>query len=449
MIAVDFDIPPGAAHILRSLTAAGYEAYLVGGCVRDLLRGATPHDWDICTSARPEETEACFNRHRVLETGLKHGTVTVLMDGEPSEITTWRTEGPYSDGRRPDYVGFASDLEQDLARRDFTMNAIALGADRALHDPFGGVADIRTGLIRCVGEPAHRFQEDGLRLMRALRFAAVLGYDIEDRTARAVHDCRAMLDRVAAERIRVELCALLTGPNAGAVLRRYPDVIWRFWPELKPLTGMAQNNPWHCWDGWEHTLHALEAAPADASLRLTMLLHDIGKPRCASTDENGVDHFYGHPAVGAELAEKMLRGLKFDRATIKQVVTLVEHHDTPLPRDGKGVRRWLGRLGPETFFLLLEVKRADMLGHTPEKAAVPLAELAGIRAEAERLVAEGQCLTRKDLAVNGRDVLAAGAVPGPAVGRVLDRLLERVLDGELPNRREVLLEQIRRGPVES
>ena len=444
-----FDIPFGPGYILRTLTAAGYEAYLVGGCVRDLLRGVPPHDWDICTSARPEETAACFAGHPVLETGLKHGTVTDLTDSGPYEITTYRAEGPYSDGRRPDHVRFVGRLEQDLARRDFTMNAIALGPDGTLRDPFGGAGDIRAGQIRCVGEPARRFQEDGLRLMRALRFASVFGYGIEERTAQAIHGCRAMLDRVAAERIRVELRQLLTGQNAGSILRQYPDVIWRFWPELEPLAGMEQNNPWHCRDGWEHTLHALEASPADAVVRLAVLLHDIGKPQCKSTDEQGIDHFYGHPAAGAELAERLLRRLKFDRATIRQVVTLVELHDAPLPRDGKGIRRWLGRLGPEAFFRLLEVKRADMLGHTPGKAAAPLAELAKFKAEAEQLVSEGQCFTLKDLTVSGRDVVAAGAVPGPDVGRVLDRLLERVLDGELPNRREGLLEHIGRELADS
>ena len=445
MISMGFDIPSAAEHILKSLTAAGYEAYFVGGCVRDLLRGVPPHDWDVCTSARPEETEACFNRHQVLKTGFRHGTVTVLMDGRPYEITTWRTEGPYSDSRRPDFVNFVPDLEQDLARRDFTVNAIALGLDGALRDPFGGADDIKAGLIRCVGDPARRFQEDGLRLMRALRFAAVLGYSIEDLTAQAIHDHRAMMDRVAAERIRVELCKLLTGQDAGAVLRQYPDVLWQFWPELKPLAGMTQNNPWHCWDGWEHTLHALEAAPNHATVRLAVLLHDIGKPQCKSTDENGVDHFYGHPAVSAELAEKLLRALKFDSATLKRVVTLVAHHDAPLPQDSKGIRRWLSRLDPEAFFQLLDVKRADMLGQAPDKTAVQLAELDKIKAEAEQIVAERQCFALRDLTVNGKDVIAAGAVPGPAVGHILNHLLEQVLNGELPNRREVLLEQIKRG----
>lgn len=439
---MDFDIPSGGSRILQSLTVAGHEAYFVGGCVRDLLRGVPPHDWDICTSARPEETAACFPGRRVFKTGIKYGTVTVLMDGKPYEITTYRTEGPYSDSRRPDFVSFVPHLQEDLARRDFTVNAIALGIDGTLRDPFGGADDIQAGLIRCVGDPARRFQEDGLRLMRALRFSAVFGYGIEELTAQAIHDHRAMLDRVAAERIRVELCKLLTGQNTGTVLRRYPDVLWQFWPELKPLTAMTQNNPWHCWDGWEHTIHALEAAPNHITVRLAVLLHDIGKPQCKSTDEKGIDHFYGHPAVSARLAEKLLRTLKFDRATLKRVVTLVAYHDAPLPRDSKDIRRWLSRLGPETFFPLLEVKRADMLGQTPEKTAVQLAQLSKIKTEAEQIVAERQCFALKDLAVNGKDVIALGAVPGPAVGRILNRLLEQVLNGELPNRREVLLRQI-------
>ena len=406
VISIDFDIPSGAEHILRTLTATGYEAYLVGGCVRDLLRGAVPHDWDICTSAHPEETAACFTDYRVLETGLRHGTVTVLMDGAPYEITTYRAEGPYSDGRRPDYVGFVDRLEQDLARRDFTMNAIALGLEGAPLDPFGGANDIRAGQIRCVGEPARRFQEDGLRIMRALRFAAVLGYGIEDCTARAIHDCRAMLDRVAAERIRAELCGLVTGQRAGEVLRQFPDVIRQFWPELEQS------------GHWEPALRALEAAPDHIAVRLAVLLRAAGP------------------------TESLLRRLKFDSNTRKLVVTLTELSDTPPPRDGKELRRQFGRLGPETFFRLLEVWRADTFGQVSEETAARRAELDRLKTEAERLVAEGQCLALKDLAVNGWDVIAAGAVPGPDVGRVLDRLLGQVLDGELPNRREVLLEQV-------
>ena len=437
-----FNIPPGVEHILQTLTDAGHEAYLVGGCVRDLLRGTKPHDWDICTSARPEEAERCFSGHRIIETGLKHGTITVLEDGAPYEITTYRTEGPYSDSRRPDYVEFVSSLEADLARRDFTMNAIALGLDGGLRDPFGGADDIKVGLIRCVGEPAHRFQEDGLRIMRALRFASLLGYKIEDGTAGAIHENRHMLKYVAAERINVELCKLLVGERAGDILRQYPDVMCQFWPELGPLVTLEQNNPWHCWGGWEHTIHTVEAASPDLVLRLTMLLHDIGKPSCKSTDENGIDHFYGHPAVSANLADQMLRKLKFDNRTRERVVLLVERHDVQLLPRSQVIRRWLNRLGPEVFFQLLEVRQADSMGQAPEKVRDRLAELDEIRAKAERILAERQCLTLKDLAVDGRDVIAAGIEPGPEVGRVLNGLLERVLRGETPNTRKTLLELI-------
>ena len=434
-----FEIPDGARHILQTLNSAGYEAYLVGGCVRDLLRGVEPHDWDICTSALPEETERCFADRRVIETGLKHGTVTVLEEGEPYEITTYRTEGPYSDSRRPDFVRFVPGLEEDLARRDFTMNAIAMDLQGNLRDPYGGVDDIKAGLIRCVGEPGHRFQEDGLRVMRALRFAAVFGYEIEEQTAETVHENRAMLDRVAEERINVELRKLLVGKDAGNVLRQYPDVFCQFWPELGPLVTLEQHNPWHCWGGWEHTIHAVEAAPADVTLRLAMLLHDIGKPACKSTDEQGIDHFYGHPAVSAQMADEMLRALKFDSKTQERVLLLVERHDIQMPPRSQVIRRWLNRLGPEAFFQLLEVKRADNMGQAPEKVQDRLVELDEIKAKAEQILAERQCLTLKDLAVDGRDVIAAGIEPGPEVGRVLEELLERVLSGEVPNEREVLL----------
>ena len=439
---MEFNIPSGAGHILQTLTASGFEAYLVGGCVRDLLRGVPPHDWDICTSARPEETEACFAGQRIIETGLKHGTVTVMEGGEPYEVTTYRTEGPYSDSRRPDYVRFVPELEADLARRDFTINAIAMDLGGELCDPFGGADDIKAGLIRCVGEPARRFREDGLRVMRALRFAAVLGCEIEEKTAQAIHENRAMLDRVAAERINAELCKLLVGKCAGDVLRQYPDVFCQFWPQLGPLVTLEQHNPWHCFGGWEHTIHAVEAAPADVTLRLTMLLHDIGKPSCKSTDEQGIDHFYGHPAVSARLADQMLRALKFDNKTRERVVLLVERHDAQLSPESRVIRRWLNRLGPEAFFQLLEVKRADGMGQAPEKVEHRLAKLDELEEMAKQILAERQCLSLKDLAVNGNDVMAAGIGPGPEVGRILNGLLEQVLSGKVPNRRETLLELV-------
>ena len=434
-----FEIPVGAHNILHTLTDAGYEAYLVGGCVRDLLRGEQPHDWDICTSARPEETEVCFAGHHIIETGLKHGTVTVMEGGEPYEITTYRTEGPYSDSRRPDYVEFVSSLEADLARRDFTMNAIAMGLDGSLRDPFDGAGDIQTGLIHCVGDPAQRFQEDGLRVMRALRFASCFRFGIETETVRAVHQSRAMLDQVAAERINAELCKLLEGPGAADVIRNYPDIFCQFWPQLEPLVHMEQNNPWHCYDGWEHTLHAVDAVSEDLVLRLAMLLHDIGKPSCKTTGEDGVDHFRGHPAVSAKMADEMLRQLRFDTKTRERVVRLVELHDAEILLREKTVRKWLGKLGQEAFFQLLEVKVADNKAQNPAIVQNRLAELAKIKVMAESIIAQGACLSLRDLEVNGRDVIAAGVAPGPVVGKVLNNLLERVIDGETPNERDALV----------
>ena len=437
-----FEISVGARAILQTLMDGGYEACLVGGCVRDLLRGAVPHDWDICTSARPEETAACFAHRRVLETGMKHGTVTVLEDGEPYEITTYRTEGPYSDSRRPDYVEFVSSLEADLARRDFTMNAVAMDLEQNIQDPFGGIEDIRAGLIRCVGEPARRFQEDGLRIMRALRFGAVFGYEIEEQSAQAIHKNCHILKHVAVERINIELCKLLAGPNVGRILRQYSDVFCQFWPQLGPLAALEQNTPWHCWGGWEHTIHALEAAPDDLVLRLAVLLHDVGKPACKSTDEDGVDHFYGHPAVSAQLADQMLQTLKFNTKTREQVTSLVEHHDVQILCQERSIRRWLNRLGTEAFFQLLEVKRADNMGQNYELVKGRLALLDEIKAKAEEIILQKQCVSLKDLAVNGLDVTAAGVSQGPAVGRVLNVLLEKVLSGEFPNERESLLSLI-------
>ncbi len=443
------ELPAGARHILQTLNGAGYEAYLVGGCVRDLLRGIPPHDWDLCTSARPEETEGCFAGQRIIETGLRHGTVTVLVDGDPYEITTYRTEGPYSDSRRPDFVRFVTGLEEDLARRDFTMNAIAMDLGGHLRDPFGGADDIKAGLIRCVGRPGRRFQEDGLRIMRALRFAAAFGCEIEERTAQAIHENRAMLDRVAAERINAELRKLLVGQHAGAILRQYPDIFCQFWPQLGPLVMLEQHSPWHCWGGWEHTIRTVEAAPAHVTLRLAMLLHDIGKPSCKSTDEQGIDHFYGHPAVSARLANEMLQALRFDNHTRERAALLVGRHDMPVPPDARVIRRRLGQLGPEAFFQLLEVKRADSMGQALEQVRDRLAEIDEIKMMAEQILAEGQCLTLKDLAVNGRDVIAAGVAPGPQVGRMLNALLDQVLSGQIPNEREALLKFIagRQGPV--
>lgn len=415
---MEFKISPGALRVLRALAGSGFEAYLVGGCVRDLLRGQAPHDWDICTSALPGQVKACFPSERLLGTGLRHGTVTVLDGGDAYEVTTYRSDGPYSDGRRPDRVRFVPSLEEDLARRDFTMNAIAMDASGGLRDPFHGAADIRKGLIRCVGQPERRFREDGLRVMRALRFAAVLGFSIEDGTAAALHENRGMLRRVAAERLQTELRALLTGPEAGRVLRGYPDVLCVFWPELD----------WRCRDGWERTVRAVEAVRADIAPRLAMLLLNVEKP-----------------PRGGGLAEEMLRRLKFDNATRTRVLTLLRRYDAVPPPEGKAVRRLLNELGPEDFYLLLEVRRAGCAGQGGEAARPETDALEKAKALADEIIAQGQCYTLRDLALSGRDLLDAGLPPGPEVGRILRKLLEAVMDGEAPNERQALLQAALRG----
>lgn len=436
------NIPAGAKKILQGLNDAGYEAYLVGGCVRDLIRGVAPHDWDICTSALPEQVEACFPEHHIIETGLKHGTVTIVDSGEPYEVTTYRTDGVYSDGRRPDKVQFVSNLTEDLSRRDFTINAIAMDAAGELQDPFSGAADIASGIVKCVGDPNKRFQEDGLRVMRALRFASVFGFSIEERTANSIHKNRNMLSCVAAERINAELGKLLVGNGVGYILRQYVDVLCEFWPELGTMVGMEQHNPWHCYDVWNHTVVTVESAQNSVVIRLAMLLHDIGKPKCFSLDDNGVGHFYGHPAISAELSANMLRRLKFDNDTSKQVVELVANHDAELMPRGKIIRRWLNKLGEERFAQLLEVKRADNLGQSQDLVQERLEQLDEIKSKADEVIAQGQCFSLRDLAVDGRDVMAAGVKPGPDVGAALNTLMDRVIDGELPNEREVLLNEI-------
>ena len=313
------EIPENVQAVLKTLESAGHEAWCVGGCVRDALLGRSPGDWDVTTSAQPEETLGVFGPQG-LPTGLRHGTVTVKTPEGPVEVTTYRVDGAYRDHRRPESVAFTRSLDEDLARRDFTANAMARNLRGELRDPFGGREDLRRGILRCVGDPDRRFQEDALRILRGLRFAAALGLEIEPGTASAIRRNREGLADIAAERIQTEFFKLLPGKRAAEVLRGYPEVFGVFWPELLPMVGFDQRNRHHCYDVWEHTLRALAASPEDLVLRCAMLLHDVGKPDSFTLDEQGVGHFYGHPAVSRELADRMLRRLKcaagFRAATI-------------------------------------------------------------------------------------------------------------------------------------
>ena len=435
-------IPAYVHTLLAALWDAGFETYPVGGCVRDSLMGRTPADWDLCTAARPDQTEAVLGGYRLVETGVKHGTVTVLPAGGPVEITTFRAHGAYRDHRRPERVAFVPDLKEDLARRDFTVNAMALGPDGQVVDPYGGRADLAAGVIRCVGEPDVRFGEDALRILRALRFASRLDFTIEPVTADGAVKNRTLLDDIARERVFAELKGILTGPGAGRVLREYAPVIFQVIPELAAEEGFAQKSPHHIHDVWTHTAMAVDAAEPDVVSRLAMLLHDIAKPACFFTDENGVGHFYGHGERGAALADGILRRLRCDKDTRERVCLLVAHHDMRPPQTPKAMRKLLAKVGEEAVRQLIACWRADNADRAPDVRARNLAMIETSERVLEGLFAEeAPCFSVKSLAVNGRDILALGVKPGPAVGRVLDRLFNDVLDGLVPNERGPLLQK--------
>lgn len=424
--------------MMETLEAAGHEAWCVGGCVRDLRLGRTPEDWDVTTNALPEQMLALFG-DRAIPTGIQHGTVTVRTSERAVEITTFRRDGDYRDHRRPERVIFTCSLEEDLSRRDFTVNAMAMNLRGVFRDPCGGAGDLKMGILRCVGEPERRFREDALRMMRGLRFAADLAFSIHPQTAAGIHRCRELLTEIAPERIQTELTRLLTGQQPAEVLRAYPDVLGVFWPEILPMVGLDQRNRHHCYDVWEHTLHALSASPPDQVVRYTMLLHDIGKPDCMRLDESGRGHFRGHPVQSARMAEQMLRRLRLDNRTRACIVRLVEWHDRPIAATDPAVRRCLRALGEEDLRRLLAVKRADNLAQAPAYQGRQR-ELDQVEAVLDRLVKENACVSLRQLAVSGRDLLALGYA-GPAVGRELNQLLDVVVDGAVPNERASLLDR--------
>ena len=437
-----FAVPAYVHTLLAALWDAGFEAYPVGGCVRDSLLGRTPADWDLCTSARPEQTERVLSGYRLVETGLKHGTVTVLTAGGPVEVTTFRTDGAHRDHRRPETVAFVQRLEEDLARRDFTVNAMALGPDGAVIDPYGGRTDLAGRIIRCVGEPDMRFGEDALRILRALRFASRLDFAVDPGTAASAEKNRALLDDIARERVFAELKGILIGPGAGRVLREYGPILFQVIPELAAQEGFDQKNPHHIHDIWTHTTMAVDAVDPDPVLRLTMLLHDVGKPACYFTDEAGVGHFYGHGEKGAEMADGILQRLRCDHAARERVRLLIQNHDIKPPKTPKAMRRLLARLGVDAVRQLMLCWRADSADRAEAVRAQNLALIDDWEALlAEVLAGPAPCFSVKSLAVNGRDILAMGVPEGPAVGQVLGALFDAVTDGTVPNEREALLER--------
>ena len=425
-----------ALTIIHQLNKAGFDAYAVGGCVRDHLRGIVPDDIDITTNALPAQTLDIFKEYRVIPTGLQHGTVTVLIGDTPFEVTTYRTDGTYTDGRHPDSVTFTASLEEDLARRDFTVNAIAFHPEKGIADPFCGQEDLNRGILRCVGDPATRFSEDALRIARLVRFMSVLRFQAEPKTAQAAHALCDRLSLVAAERKRVELMKLLMGDGFLEAATAFPDVMCRLVPSLSPLVGLDQHNPHHSFDAYTHTIRAVQAAAKDPVVRLAVLLHDLGKPQTFHTDEQGIGHFYGHPAVSEVLARETLTALRFDNATTDTVLTLVRKHDTPLTDNRKQIKRLLSKLGKDTLLRLLLVKEADASG-CHENSAPP--DFTSVRALIDDICNSTECFTLHELAVNGHDLLSVGIPAGPLLGRVLHCLLEAVIDDRCPNDRDALL----------
>jgi len=434
-----YDIPQNINIVLERLRLAGYRALPVGGCVRDILLGGNPHDWDITTSATPDEMLEIFKDLRlapVSSGGIKHGTVTVIIDHSPIEVTTFRCDGEYSDGRRPDSVGFSRELSDDLCRRDFTVNAMCIDENGDIVDMFGGRQDLSDRIIRAIGDPDRRFKEDALRILRALRFSASLGFEIEEKTAESMFANADRLTLLAKERIGSELVKLICAPHFLDTALKYKQLLCLVLPELSPMIGMYQREDYHCCDVYEHTVRAAAAAPADSTLRLAMLLHDIGKPACS----DGKGHFHRHESVGAEIAEDILKRFNISKAQRERVLMLIARHSIPISNDRIKLKKLLSKYGEPALFQLLEVKRADCMAQRPEIAAARLAELEKIRSALLELVSETPVLTLSQLAISGNDLKALGMTPSPQMGQLLNEMLKLVIAEQLPNDREQLTE---------
>lgn len=439
-----YALPKPVSSAIEKLNQAGYEAYIVGGCVRDALRGAVPSDYDLTTSAMPTETEEVFSEYRIIETGLKHGTVTVLADGEPLEITTFRVDGEYEDHRRPKEVSFTRSLSEDLARRDFTVNAMAYSPESGLVDIFGGREDLKNGIIRAVGDPDKRFDEDALRILRAMRFASVLDFRIEEKTGLSMISHAELLSDVSAERINIELSKLLLGKACGRILTEYAVILGNIIPEIIPCFGFDQQNYHHIYDVYAHTVKAVESCPTDRNVRMAALLHDIGKPSVFTVGIDGVGHFYGHSEKSMEIAEAVLNRLKFDNRSKNEILTLIKYHDPVIEPTDAAVGRWARRLGTDTLLKLIDLKRADCLAQAPECYA-RLEGYGEIEKKVRELIEKNSCLSLKTLAVKGGDLIETlGFAAGKQIGDILSQLLDLVVSGALPNDKQALLDHVRK-----
>jgi tRNA nucleotidyltransferase (CCA-adding enzyme) len=435
------EIPSGANEIIHSLQNNGYEAFLVGGCVRDSILNRPIHDYDITTSATPYEMMKVFKDKRIIETGLQHGTITIVIDGEGYECTTYRIDSNYSDSRRPDSVTFTRSLEEDLKRRDFTINAMAYNDEVGLIDPFNGMEDIKYHKIRCVGRAKDRFSEDALRILRAIRFASQLGFVLKSDTDWNISKMYKNLENISIERINSEFCKIAASSGFCVQMVLYYEVFSLFIPEIKDMFGFQQNNPYHMYDVWNHTVHAIEYCESDDLVtRLAVFFHDIGKPHCYQDGEDGIRHFKGHGRVSADMTDKIMKRLRFDNDTREKVVELVYYHDATFEMGKKYVKRWLNKIGEEQFGRLLNVRRADIKAQADINQETRLQKIDNIEYILEEVLQDDECFSLKDLAVNGKDLITIGYKPGKEIGEVLNNLLDSVISGEYKNEKEKLLE---------
>ena len=438
---IKIDLPKNVKFIIDTLESAGYEAYAVGGCVRDSILGRTPNDWDITTSAKPLETKVLFKK--TFDTGIKHGTISVLLGKEIYEVTTYRIDGEYEDARHPKEVTFTAELKEDLLRRDFTINAMAYNPTSGIVDLYGGIEDLKNHVIRCVGVPHDRFSEDALRIMRAVRFAAQLDYTIEEKTQEAIRELAGTLSKISAERIQVELIKLLTSDHPEFLKLAWELGITKvILPEFDRAMESEQNNPNHAYSVGEHSLKVMQYLPPDKVMRLTGLFHDIGKMDTKTTDEKGVDHFYGHPEVGAKIAAEVFNRLKFDNDTKTKVCRLVECHDWFIGAVPSHIRRYMNRIGEEFFPMIFDFNKADIMAQSFYNREEKLEDLEVLKEAYLKVKEAGDCINIKDLVITGSDVIKAGVPAGPGVGAVLKALLEEVLDDPAKNNKDYLLSRI-------
>lgn len=431
-------LPPKVNFIISRLLENGFDAYAVGGCVRDSILGRTPDDWDITTSATPQQVKSIFER--TIDTGIEHGTVTVMLEKEGFEVTTYRIDGEYKDSRHPEDVQFTDNLIEDLKRRDFTINAMAYNDIKGLVDAFDGKGDLERKIIRCVGCANDRFTEDALRMLRAIRFSAQLGFELDEETKQAIRQLAYRLNNISAERIQVELVKLMVSPNPWFIKKAYETGITEvIMPEFDKMMECQQNNPHHKYSVGEHTLKALEATPNDKVLRLTVLMHDIGKPFTKTTDEDNIDHFYNHADVSCEIAKRIFKRLKFDNDTTNKVCHLIKYHDYNIKEEKMVIRHVINKIGQEYFIPLMQVKRADTYGKSELLQKEKYEYIDKVEALFNEIINDGECTSLKMLAVSGNDIIDAKLAQGREVGKILDYLLKMVLNEPKLNQKEKLM----------